>query len=89
MEGSTFPREAGSNLGNLAEVAQKLEVERQALQQRKMPLTIAGGLYRIDEVMEVIIEASRLKKGPLRPRFNLTPSLDWFRADLADRRINA
>ena len=60
-----------------------------ALQQRKMPLPVAGGLYRIDEMIEVLMEASKPAKGQRRPRFNLASAAKWFRAGPAARRVNA
>lgn len=85
----TVLREVRPDLVSLADVAEKLEVKRQALQQRKMPLTVAGGLYRIDEVIEVVMEAVKPKEGQRRPRFNLASALKWFRAGPAARRVNA
>ncbi|MDN3714395.1 hypothetical protein QWZ10_26305 [Paracoccus cavernae] len=85
----TLLREVRPDLVSLADVAEKLEVKRQALQQRKMPLPVAGGLYRIDEMIEVVMEASKPKEGQRRPRFNLNSALKWFRAGPAARRVNA
>lgn len=85
----TVLREVRPDLVSLADVAEKLEVKRQALQQRKMPLPVAGGLYRIDEMIEVLTEASRPAKGQRRPRFNLAAAEKWLRAGPAARRVNA
>lgn len=85
----TLLREVRPDLVSLADVAEKLEVKRQALQQRKMPLPVAGGLYRIDEMIEVVMEASKPNEGQRRPRFNLNSALKWFRAGPAARRVNA
>lgn len=85
----TVLREVRPDLVSLADVAEKLEVKRQALQQRKMPLPVAGGLYRIDEVIEVVMAASKPMKGQRRPRFNLASASKWFRAGPAARRVNA
>ena len=85
----TVLREVRPDLVTLADVAEKLEVKRQALQQRKMPLPVAGGLYRIDEMIEVVMEASKPMKGQRRPRFNLDSASKWFRAGPAARRVNA
>jgi hypothetical protein len=87
-QGTTL-REVRPDLVSLADVAEKLEVKRQALQQRRMPLPVAGGLYRIDEMLEVLTEASSPQKGRRRPRFNLTAASNWFRAGRAARRVNA
>ncbi|SFP14729.1 hypothetical protein SAMN04488056_12423 [Cohaesibacter marisflavi] len=89
LPAGTILREVRPDLVSLVDVAEKLEVKRQALQQRKMPPPVAGGLYRIDEVMEVLIEASKPKMGQRRPRFNLASALKWFRAGPAARRVNA
>ncbi len=89
LPAGTVLREVRPDLVSLVDVAEKLEVKRQALQQRKMPLPVAGGLYRIDEVSEALIEASKQRKGHRRPRFNLTSALKWFRAGHAARRVNA
>ena len=85
----TVLREVRPDLVSLADVAEKLEVKRQALQQRKMPLPVAGGLYRIDEMIEVLMEASKPAKGQRRSRFNLASAAKWFRAGPAARRVNA
>lgn len=85
----TVLREVRPDLVSLADVAEKLEVKRQALQQRKMPLPVAGGLYRIDEMIAVVMEAAHPKEGQRRPRFNLEAASKWFRAGPAARRVNA
>lgn len=85
----TVLREVRPDLVSLSDVAEKLGVKRQALQQRKMPLPVAGGLYRIDEIIEVILEVSRPAKGRRRPRFNLASAAKWFRAGPAARKVNA
>lgn len=89
LPAGTVLREVRPDLVSLADVAEKLEVKRQALQNRKMPLPVAGGLYRIDEIIEVIMEASRPGAGQRRPRFNLASASKWFRAGPAARRLNA
>lgn len=86
--GSTL-REIRPDLVSLADVAEKLEVRRQALQQRKMPPPVAGGLYRIDEIVEVVLAASKPQAGRRRPRFNMVAAGKWFRAGCAARRLNA
>lgn len=87
-EGTTL-HEVRPDLVSLADVAEKLEVQRQALQQRKMPLPVAGGLYRIDEIVKVVTEASKPQEGRRRPRFNIDAASKWFRAGDAARRVNA
>ncbi|MBS8261080.1 hypothetical protein DYI23_12705 [Roseibium polysiphoniae] len=87
-EGTTL-REVRPDLVSLADVAEKLEVQRQALQQRKMPLPVAGGLYRIDEIVEVVTEAYKPQTGRRRPRFNMVAASKWFRSGPAARRVNA
>lgn len=89
LPAGTVLHEVRPDLVSLADVAEKLEVKRQALQQRRMPLPVAGGLYRIDEVIAVVVEASKPKNGQRRPRFNLTSAARWFRAGPAARRVNA
>lgn len=48
-----------------------------------------NSLYRIDEVIEVEMEASKPMKGQRRPRFNMASASKWFRAGPAARRVNA
>jgi len=85
----TVLREVRPDLVSLADVAEKLEVKRQALQQRKMPLPVSGGLYRIDEMLAAVMEASKPKKGQRRPRMNIVAASKWFRAGMAARKVNA
>ena len=85
----TALREIRPDLVSLADVAEKLEVKRQALQQREMPLPTAGGLYRIDELLEVLAAAAEPQAGRRRARYNLMAAMKWFRAGGAARRINA
>jgi len=89
LPAGTTLREVRPDLVSLADVAEKLEVKRQALQQRKMPLPVAGGLYRIDEMVAVLTEASKPDQGRRRPRFNMAAASKWFRAGGAARRVNA
>ena len=89
LPAGTVLREVRPDLVSLADVAEKLQVKRQALQQRKMPFPVAGGLYRIDEMILVLMEAQKLGMGQRRPRFNLASALKWFRAGPAARRVNA
>ncbi|TKA95419.1 hypothetical protein FAZ78_16930 [Cereibacter changlensis] len=87
-EGTTL-REVRPDLVSLADVAEKLNVKRQALQQREMPFPVAGGLYRIDEMMELLTAAREPQPGKRRPRFDLDPAQKWFRAGKAARKVNA
>lgn len=87
LPAGTCLREIKPDLVSLADVAEKLNVTRQTLQQREMPLPVAGGLYRIDEVREALISAAR--PGRRRPRFDLSSAENWFKAGLAARRLNA
>ena len=64
-------------------------MKRQALQQRDMPLPMAGGLYRVDEIMAHLVASMKPQPGRRRPRFDLDPALKWFRAGVAARRVNA
>lgn len=82
-------REVRPDLVSLADVAEKLNVKRQALQQREMPLPSLGGLYRVDEVAAVLAEAMRPETGKRRPRFDLERASKWLRAGQAARRVNA
>ncbi|RWR13112.1 hypothetical protein [Paenirhodobacter populi] len=89
LPAGTVLHEVRPDLVSLADVAEKLEVKRQALQQRRMPLPVAGGLYRIDDVVAAVTEAFEPKNGQRRPRFNLASAAKWFRAGSAARRVNA
>ena len=82
-------REVRPDLVSLADVAEKLNVRRQALQQRKMPLPTAGGLYRIDELAVALDEAMKPEPGKRRPRFDIERAGKWLRAGHAARRVNA
>lgn len=77
------------DLVSLADVAQKLNIKRQALQQRKMPLPVSGGLYRVDEVYSCLLQALEPEQGKRAPRFNLKSARGWFKAGQAARRLNA
>jgi hypothetical protein len=85
----TVLREVRPDLVSLAEVAERLNVKRQALQQRAMPHPVTGGLYRIDEVMECLTAAMEPHPGRRRPRFDIASAQKWFRAGVAARRLNA
>lgn len=80
-------REARPDLVTQGDVAEKLGVSRQALQRREMPLPVAGGLYRIDEVAALLAEAEQLARR--KPRFNLANARKWFQAGNGARRVNA
>jgi len=83
-------REIHPDLVSLSDVAEKLHIRRQALQKRKgMPLPSIGGLYRIDELANVLMTAGEPKKGRRAPRFDVTAGSGWFLAGLAARKINA
>lgn len=82
-------REVRPDLVSLADVARKLNVKRQALQQRKMPLPSIGGLYRIDEIAAVLSDAIKPEPGKRRPRFDMERVAKWLRAGCAARRVNA
>lgn len=82
-------REVRPDLVSLADVAEKLNIKRQALQQRKMPLPTTGGLYRIDELAEMLGEAMKPEPGKRRPRFDIERAGKWLRAGYAARRVNA
>lgn len=85
----TALREVRPDLVSLADVAAKLNVKRQALQQREMPHPVTGGLYRIDEMMEHLLAAMEPQPGKRRPRFDIGPAQKWFHAGIAARRLNA
>ena len=57
LPAGTVLREVRPDLGTLNAVARRLGVSRPALSQRKMPLPVVGGLYRIDEIVEAVMEA--------------------------------
>lgn len=81
--------EVRPDLVSLADVAEKLKVKRQALQQRAMPLPMAGGLYRVDEMFAVLTAAMEPGPGRRRARFDLEGSQKWFVAGKAARLVNA
>ncbi|MGP9822365.1 hypothetical protein ACTZWW_20265 [Salinarimonas sp. NSM] len=85
----TTLREVRPDLVSLADVAEKLNVKRQALQQRDMPLPSLGGLYRIDEIAAALDDAMKPAQGKRRPRFAVAPIEKWLRAGYAARRLNA
>lgn len=81
--------EVRPDLVSLADVAAKLDVTRQTLQQREMPLPVAGGLYRIDEIAAVIGRAAQPENGRRRPRFHPERARKWFLAGEGARSLNA
>mmetsp|Transcript_12163 Transcript_12163/g.15892 ORF Transcript_12163/g.15892 Transcript_12163/m.15892 type:complete len:149 (-) Transcript_12163:706-1152(-) len=87
-EGSAL-HEIQPDLVSLADVAEKIGTTRQTLQQRKMPLPAAGGLYRIDEVAEALRVAMKGVTGKRKPRFTLDAASGWLNAGIAARRLNA
>lgn len=89
LPAGTKLREARPDLVSLADVAEKLNVKRQALQQRDMPLPSVGGLYRIDEIAAALSDAMKPEPGKRRPRFVVEPIEKWLRAGYAARRVNA
>jgi hypothetical protein len=83
-------REVRPDLVSLADVADKLNIKRQALQKRgDMPPPGPGGLYRIDEIANVIINATEPVKGKRKPRFDAGPAMKWLLAGKAARKLNA
>tara|TARA_R110000751_G_scaffold95381_4_gene186396 strand:+ start:23553 stop:24095 length:543 start_codon:yes stop_codon:yes gene_type:complete len=82
-------REVRPDLVSLADVAERLEVRRQALQQRTMPPAVAGGLYRIAELAEVIAAFAQPEPGGRRARMNFERANGWLRAGKAATALNA
>jgi hypothetical protein len=82
-------REVRPDLVSLADVAERLEVRRQALQQRPMPPAVAGGLYRITELAEVIKSFAQPEPGGRRARMNFERANGWLRAGSAATALNA
>jgi hypothetical protein len=71
-------------------VAKRLEVTRQSLQKRKMPLPSQGGLFRMEEVAVVIMEAVQGKgAGTRKGRFAAEKAGKWLSAGRPARRVNA
>jgi hypothetical protein len=89
LPSGTRLREVRPDLVSLADVAEKLKIRRQALQQRKMPLPSIAGLYRIDELAAVLSDIAKPEAGKRRPRFDLESAWKWFRAGSAARLVNA
>lgn len=83
-------REVRPDLVSLADVAKRLEVTRQSLQKRKMPLPSQGGLFRMEEVAVVIMEAMQAKDaGTRKGRFAIEKAGKWLSAGKPARRVNA
>lgn len=88
-KGTRF-REASPDLVTLAEVAEKLNIQRQSLQKReKMPLPTVGGLYRITEISEALLSISQPETGKRTPRFDINVIHKWLSAGAAAREVNA
>lgn len=85
----TSLREVRPDLVSLADVAARLNIHRQALQQREMPPPSAGGLYRVDELLEALERTVTPGSGRRRPRFDLDRARPWLEAGIAARRLNA
>ncbi|SFR18467.1 hypothetical protein [Poseidonocella sedimentorum] len=83
-------REVRPDLVSLADVAKRLDVTRQSLQKRKMPPASQGGLFRMEEVSVVIMNAAEGKgSGARRGRFAVDKAGKWLSAGKAARRVNA
>ena len=88
-EGSVL-REVRPDLVSLADVAKRLEVTRQSLQKRKMPPASQGGLFRMEEVAVVIMNAAEGKgAGARKGRFAVDKAGKWLSAGKPARRVNA
>ncbi|MCM2561581.1 hypothetical protein M8756_05265 [Lutimaribacter sp. EGI FJ00015] len=83
-------REVRPDLVSLADVAKRLEVTRQSLQKRKMPPASQGGLFRMEEVAVVIMDAAEGKgAGARKGRFAVGKAGKWLSAGKPARRVNA
>ena len=89
LPAGTRLREVRPDLVSLADVAKKIEVKRQALQQREMPLPSLGGMYRIDEIEVFLTEGEIKKPGRRRARYNIENARNWLRSGRAARIVNA
>ena len=77
-------REVRPDLVSLADVAARLAVTRQALRKRRMPMPLAGGLYRASEVGRSLAATPSGKAGAA-----LDGSRAWFAAAEGAQRVNA
>ena len=83
-------REVRPDLVSLADVAKRLDVTRQSLQKRKLPPAVQGGLFRMEEVAVVIMEAAEGKgAGARKGRFAVDEAGKWLNAGKPARRVNA
>jgi hypothetical protein len=82
--GSTL-REVRPDLVSLAEVANRLGIKRQALQKRKMPPPLAGGLFRVTEIAVELLRSEKHR----RARFRTDQAQSWFAAAQGAQRVNA
>ena len=87
LPAGTELREARPDLVSQGDVAEKLGVSKQSLQKREMPLPVMGGLYRIDEVEDLLVRMEKTAKR--KPRFDMSNARKWFLAGRAARRLNA
>jgi hypothetical protein len=78
-------REVRPDLVSLAEVAGRLGIQRQALQKRKMPPPLAGGLFRVTEIAAELLRSEEHRKA----RFRVDQARAWFAAGHGAQRINA
>lgn len=77
-------RSVSPDLVSLADVADRLNVRRQALQKRKMPPPVTGGLFRASEIAETLRAESRGKIAQ-----NISMAANWLDAAPAAQQINA
>ncbi len=88
-EGSVL-REVRPDLVSLADVAKRLDVTRQSLQKRKMSPASQGGLFRMEEVAVVVMDAAEGKgAGSRKGRFAVDKARKWLSAGQPARRVNA
>lgn len=89
LPNGTQLREVRPDLVSLADVAERLEVKRQALQQRPMPPAVGGGLYRIAEIAEMLSKFEQPAEGGRRARMNFKRANGWLLAGKVATAINA
>jgi hypothetical protein len=83
-------REVRPDLVSLADVAKRLNIQRQSLQKRAMPPLAMAGFYRVTEIEQAL--AAPDKKGnkkTRRARFSLERAKPWFAAGRGAQRLNA